>query len=241
MFTNKRFPIKDQFIFPSITLLALFIYVLSSLYIRFQVTLNDFWGVLYYARHISLDKPASLYNGFFPIGYPFLLNIFPDPNVIYFAFAINIISAATFVGLVSILFFQLKKSGWGLIAVFCMAVFYPLFFRYANTTSADISTAAFSMGGIYFLWRSDLEKSEHAHPIQSDLLCGLFFGLSAIFRNHAIISTAAILLAYSSVFGFRRIWARKSILISPIGNEFRLRQKLRTTTSPGCRYASAQQ
>lgn len=213
MSESKILTSKNQYIFLITTLVAIVIYLLSSIYIRFQVTLNDFWGVLYYAKHLSISEPASLYNGFYPIGYPFLLSFVPYAYVTYFAFVINIISAGLFVGLISKFFFLMKDSGWGVVIVFLLTISYPLIFRYASTTSADMATAAFSIAGVYFLWKNEFQNSLHDHQMGNDVLSGLFFGLSAIFRGHGIIAAAAILLAYTAVTGVRRLWMRKTILI----------------------------
>jgi len=214
MFKDRIFASKNQYILPVTALVSIIIYLISSFYIRFQVTLNDFWGVLYYAKHLSIFEPASLYNGFFPIGYPFLLSFLPYAYVIYFAFAINIVSAGLFTGLISSLFFSIKKSGLGVLLVFLITLSYPLIFRYASTTSADMATAAFSIGGVYFLWRSEFQNRIHDHQTRDDILAGLLFGFSAIFRSHGIISAAAILLAYTLMTGIRRLWMRKTILIT---------------------------
>ncbi|MCX6078724.1 MAG: hypothetical protein NTW32_04245, partial [Chloroflexi bacterium] len=45
-------------------------------------------------------------------------------------------------------------------------------------------------------------------------LAGLLFGFSALFRSHGIISSAAILLAYTAVMGIRKIWMKKAVPIT---------------------------
>ena len=39
----------------------------------FYVDLNDFWGNLFAAEQLDPREPASLHNGFYPIGYLLLL------------------------------------------------------------------------------------------------------------------------------------------------------------------------
>ena len=217
MFKNKALIKGDKYIFAISFLIAFAIYLASGIFIRFQVALNDFWGVLYYAKHLSLTEPASLYNGFFPIGYPFILRFIPYGYVIYFAFALNIFFAGLFAGCLSAFFFTMKRSGWGVIPVFIVTVFYPLVFRYTNTISPDIGTAAFSLGGIYLLWKDEFQDNQNNHQTRDDFLAGLLFGFSALFRGHGIISSIAILLSFSVVMGVRRLWSRKIIPI-PIEN-----------------------
>ena len=49
----------------------------------FYVELNDFWGNLFAAEQLDLRQPASLHNGFYPIGYLLLLRVLAlgDPVV----------------------------------------------------------------------------------------------------------------------------------------------------------------
>ncbi len=215
MLTTKSLSTAGRKVFAIAFLVGAAIFTASGSFIHFQVVLNDFWGVLYYGKHLSIFQPVSLYNGFFPIGYPFLLSFIPDNYVIYYAFALNILFSALFLGWLTSLFYSLDKSRWGVGLVCLAAVLYPLFFQYANTISPDLGAAAFSIGGVYLLWLAELQGREQSgHPIRDDILAGLLFGFSALFRSHGIISAAAILLAYSLTCGFRRLWQRKALALS---------------------------
>lgn len=214
MLKNKSLTFNYQVVFPFTFLFALILFSICGFYMRFQVAHNDFWGVLYYSKHLSFSEPASFYNGFFPIGYPFLLHFIPYSFVTYFAFALSIALTGLFVGWLSSLFFLISKSFGGLLAVLVATISYPLFFHYANTTSPDIGAAAFSMGGIYFLWKHEFQDQHNIHQVRDDILSGLFFGCSALFRSHGIVSAAAILLAYSIMLGVRTLWKRKTIPIT---------------------------
>jgi hypothetical protein len=214
MLKNKGFSDPSRTIFPVAFCLGVIVFLASSYYINFQVVLNDFWGVLYYSRHLSLSEPASLYNGFFPIGYPFLLHFIPYSYVVFFAFALNILFSGLFLGWISNLIYMLRKSIWGAVFVFWVTLLYPLFFQYSVTTSPDIGAAALSIGGVYFLWKRDLVQDSSAHLLRDDLIAGLLFGIAALFRSHGVISAAAILAGYFVVMGMRRIWERKYLLIS---------------------------
>jgi hypothetical protein len=195
MLKNRSFAFNNQVVFTITFLLGLILFSICGYYMRFQVAHNDFWGVLYYGKHLSFSEPASLYNGFF-------------------AFALSIALASLFVGWLSNLFFLIKKSVWGLVAILVAAISYPLFFHYANTTSPDIGAAALSMGGIYFLWKHEFQVERSLHQVRDDILSGLLFGFSALFRSHGIVSAAAILLAYTIMLGLRAIWQRKAIPIT---------------------------
>lgn len=214
MFGTKPLTLNARIIFLAVFLIAAAIFFISGTYIHFHVVLNDFWGVLYYARHLSLSDAGSLYNGFFPIGYPILLHIVPDSLVIYFAFGLSIIFGGLFVGWTSGLFYLIKKSTWGAALLSLMTILFPLIFRYANTTSPDMGTAAFSMGGVYYLWKNEVTKGQNNHNILDDVICGVFLGISAIFRSHGIVSAAAILLAYIFTSGLAKLWQRKYIFIA---------------------------
>jgi len=214
MIKNNLSDKTDQYIFSLNFVIAIAIYTVSGFFIRFQMALNDFWGVLFYAKHLSLAEPASLYNGFFPIGYAFILSFIPYGYVTYFAYALNIVCAALFVGCLSVFFFTMKRSVWGVIPIFIVTVFYPLVFHYANAVSPDIGTAAFSLSGTYLLWKAEFRDNDTDHQTRDDFLAGLLFGLSALFRSHGIISAVAILFSYSVVMGVRRLWSRKTIVIT---------------------------
>jgi hypothetical protein len=214
MFRNKVLFKGDRPIFIISFLVTIAIFLYSGFFIRFQVALNDFWGVLYYAKHLTLTDPASLYNGFFPIGYAFLFRFIPYGYVAYFAFAINIVTMGLFAGWLSTLFFRMKKSAWAVIPVFLVTMFYPLIFCYGNTTGPDIGTAALAFGGIYFLWKSEFGEDRNIHQTRDDFLAGLLFGLAALFRSHGIIISGAVLLSYTAVMGIRQMWERKTIPIT---------------------------
>ena len=216
MFKNNFLKGTDRFIFSISFVIAIVIYTASGFYIGFQMALNDFWGVLYYAKHLSLTQLPSLYNGFFPIGYAFILSLIPYGYVTRVAYVLNILVAGLFVSCLTLFFFTMKGSKWGALPVFIATAFYPLVYHYANAVSPDIGMAAFTLAGTYLLWKDEFLGSPSQHQTRNDILAGFLLGLSALFRSHGIISSVAVLFSFAVVMGVRRLWARKTVLITLI-------------------------
>jgi hypothetical protein len=194
-------------------LITTVLFLASAWYVQFHVPLNDFWGVLYYARNLSLAERASLYNGFYPIGYPLLLKLFPADGVIQAAFVSNVLLAglllASTAGLISLRdsFVAVAATGVGLLV-------HPLVVRYANTPGPDIGASAFVSCAVYFLWRDGfLGKDPPAHRM-SGIVSGVFLGLASLWRSHAIVISVAIILSYVLVMGPRALWSRREIVLA---------------------------
>jgi hypothetical protein len=194
-------------------LITTVLFLASAWYVQFHVPLNDFWGVLYYARNLSLAERASLYNGFYPIGYPLLLKLFPTDGVIQAAFVSNVLLAglllASTAGLISLRdsFVAVAATGVGLLV-------HPLVVRYANTPGPDIGASAFVSCAVYFLWRDGfLGKDPPAHRM-SGIVSGVFLGLASLWRSHAIVISVAIILSYVLVMGPRALWSRREIVLA---------------------------
>ncbi len=200
--------------------LAFGTYITTARAISFHVVLNDFWTVFYYARNLTQSIPESLQNSLFPIGYATVLHLIPVRHALWMAFLLNIGLASLAVTAASALALSgnnfLRAALVGLVAIF-----YPLTFRYANTTGPDIGVATFIALGVYFLWKDELAPRREGLGIWDRLavrfslpLAGACLGLASLWRSHAITTGAAILLVYALFTGFQPFWRRKGLWVT---------------------------
>lgn len=186
---------RPPFFVALVLVAAFFVAVKTST--RFFVGLNDFWGLLFYARHLSWSEKASLYNGFYPVGYALLLRLFPYSYVIQFASLTN----AFFAGLLAASVLGLvwsARSRWAAMLACLSGVLFPLTFQYSLYLVPDIGSAALTAFAVFLLFRQELNDD----PMSSFTgwqygLAGIALGLASLWRSHAILSSLAILAVYS--------------------------------------------
>jgi len=202
--------------------LAIITYTITARALSFHVVLNDFWTVFYYARNLSQSIPESLQNSLFPVGYAAVLHLMPVRHALWMAFYLNVGLASLAVIATS----GLALAGnnlWRAALVGLAAIFYPLTFRYANTTGPDIGVATFIALGLYFLWNDELAPAARRGGLGiwgrlgegfSLPLAGACLGLASLWRSHAIIAGVAILLVYAVLVGFKPFWRRKGLWVT---------------------------
>lgn len=171
-------------------------------YLEFHVSGIDFWSVLYYGRRMTLAEPGSLYNGFYPLGYAFLIGRMPFTYVRPLAYILNALLAGLFTASVSTLFLHARAVPATLLALYA-SVAAPFIFATANTLGPDMGAAAFTAFGVFLLWRDRFEGKNEAFSDLGSLLAGASLGLAYSFRSHAIVSSAAIFAAYLLLMGLR--------------------------------------
>lgn len=175
-------------------------------YMQFHSTGNDFWNVLYYGRNMTLSQPESLYNGFYPFGYAFLIGQMPFTYILPIAYIINSLLTGFFTASVSTLVFYTRNFFAIFIATFS-SIAAPFVFQNAHTIGPDIGAAAFVAFAIFLLWKNHFEEqSEHA---QLDfILVGASLGLGFLTRTHVIVSAVAIFVSYFLLIGIRPFRSR---------------------------------
>ncbi|CAG0961853.1 hypothetical protein ANAEL_00675 [Anaerolineales bacterium] len=178
-------------------------------YIEFHAESNDFWNILYYGRHMSLAELESLYNGFFPFGYALLIGQLPFTYVRPLAYLLNALLAGLFTASASTLVVYARSTSATLVALFA-SVAAPFIFQNANTLSPDIGSVSFTAFAIFLLWRDRLGGGQEEMSDLRAILAGLSLGLAFLWRNHAIVSSVAILAGYLLFTRIRplrpRIW-----------------------------------
>lgn len=159
----------------------------------FYVFLNDFWGIYFYASNMSLAEPQSLYNGFFPIGYPLIVKYIPAGLLLPGAYLLN----AIFIGILITTSALLVGKAYGYLAasiVAALIALYPLYFRYANTLGPDIGTAALTGCAVWLLWKDRLASGSPS--VLNLIVAGALLGASALLRTHCLVLSLAIIASF---------------------------------------------
>ncbi len=204
---------KDRWLFFLVLILVTAFVIVVKFRTRFFVGQNDFWSLLFYARHLSWSEKASLYNGFYPIGYALLLRLFPYSYVIYLASLTN----ALFAGLLAASVFGLVWSTrrlWPAIFALLLAVSYPLIFQYSIYLVPDIGSAALTALAVFLLFKDDLSGVSDSRSRNWHYgLAGVALGAASLWRSHAVVSSLAIIVAYCLT---HRIPFRRADVILPL-------------------------
>lgn len=177
---------------------------------QFHALGNDYWNILYYGRHMTLSQPESLYNGFYPFGYPLLIGQMPFTYVLPLSYALNALLAGLLVASVSTLI-SYSDSIPATILAFYSALAAPFVYQNAITLSPDIGAAAFTAFAIFLLCRDWFAPVPQTSVCDSDklkfvvlpILAGISLGLSFLWRTHALVSIVAILAGYLLLNGIR--------------------------------------
>jgi len=171
-------------------------------YMQFHAESNDFWNILYYGRHMTLAKPESLYNGFFPFGYALLIGQMPFTYVLSLSYVLNALLAGLFTASTSTLVASARSTFATAIAFFA-SIAAPFIFKNANILSPDIGSVAFTAFAIFLLWRDHLDGEQEQPSDLRAILVGLSLGMAFLWRNHAIVSSVAVLAGYFIFAGIR--------------------------------------
>jgi len=169
---------------------------------QFHALSSDYWNILYYGRNMTLSQPESLYNGFYPFGYAFLIGQMPFTYVLPLSYLMNALLAGLFVASVSTLV-AYTDSIPATIVAFYSSIAAPFVFQNANTLSPDIGAAAFTAFAVYLLCRNWLDQKKKEPTDPQLILAGVSLGLSFLWRTHAAASIAAVLAGYILLTGIR--------------------------------------
>jgi hypothetical protein len=166
-------------------------------YLGFYTILNDFWGTLFLAEHLSLADPRSLHNGFFPIGYPAVVRVLLNQDILVWAYLMSAAASAATLGIVTRAVEQWTNASAIPVLAATLLALHPLFFLYGITTGPDAPTLLLSTTGVVLLlWSCASERD------RSFVLAGLLLGAAGLFRQHgfpfAIASLLGVALAFPS-------------------------------------------
>lgn len=183
-------------------------------YTQFHALSNDYWNILYYGRNMTLAQPESLYNGFYPFGYAFVIGQMPFTYVLELSYLLNALLTGLLVASVSTLI-SYTRSIPATIVAFYSSIAAPFLFQNANTLSPDIGAAAFTAFAVFLLCKNWFAPdSDELTDIQS-ILVGIALGLSFLWRTHAAVSMVAVTAGYILLTGLRpirpRLWMTGSL------------------------------
>jgi hypothetical protein len=171
---------------------------------QFHALSNDYWNILYYGRNMTLAQPESLYNGFYPFGYAFLIGQMPFTYVLPLSYLLNALLSGLFIASVSTLV-AYTDSIPATIVAFYSSIAAPFVFQNANTLSPDIGAAAFTAFAVFLLCQNWFDKEQQELSDAQLILVGISLGLSFLWRTHAAVSIVAILAGYVLLKGIRPI------------------------------------
>ncbi|HCK66147.1 MAG TPA: hypothetical protein DHW49_07760, partial [Anaerolineae bacterium] len=185
---------------------------------QFHSTGNDFWNILYYGRNMTLSEPESLYNGFYPFGYAFIIGQMPFTYILPIAYIINSLLAGLFTASTATLSLYARNVFAVLIATFG-SIAAPFVFQSTHTIGPDIGAAAFVAFAVFLLWKNHFEEQFPFPKLGEGLgvreltdlhsiLIGASLGLGFLTRTHVIVSVIAIFIGYFLLFGIRPFRSR---------------------------------
>jgi hypothetical protein len=184
---------------------------------QFHALSNDYWNILYYGRHMSLSQPESLYNGFYPFGYAFLIGQMPFTYVLSLSYVLNALLTGLFIASVSTLVAYTDSIPATVVAFYC-SLAAPFVFQNANTLSPDIGAAAFTAFAVFLLCHTWFGAGQNQLSDTQLILAGVSLGLSFLWRTHAIVSIVAILVGYVLLTGIRpfRPWILLAVSLAGV-------------------------
>lgn len=181
---------------------------------QFHALSNDYWNILYYGRRMTLAQPGSLYNGFYPFGYAFVIGQMPFTYVLSLSYILNALLAGLLAASVSTLVSHTGSIPATLLA-FYASLAEPFLFQNANTLSPDIGAAAFTAFAVFLLCQRWFDEAQNGVSAVQSILAGVSLGLSFLWRTHAAVSIVAILAGYILLTGLRPVRALL-LLLAPL-------------------------
>ena len=157
--------------------------ILTGLYSNFFPSANDFWGNLEISREINYRIPATLYHGFYPIGYGIFLRFFLGGNPVVAAYIANIVFGILLL-VVAAYFGDLILESNILVFLYILTLsVHPSLFIYINTPLGDIGSAAFSTFGGMLLLSSLVDENDKQRMGLLFTIGMLFGGIIAWFSD----------------------------------------------------------
>ena len=197
-----------QVVFP----LSLLVYFLLNSWIilasNAHALLNDFWFLKQVSVRSQWGDPASLYDGFFPYLYPFMLKFVPESLLLHSTALLSLLAACLTITFVYLSAKYLVGPIWAIVAVWIVAL-QPQFFTYATVSSADSLAALPVAAAIWVLIRE--WNGNNPNFIRALFFAGLLIGVGASLRYHTLL-----LLIIPLVLGVTVKHARLKSIIAAI-------------------------
>lgn len=184
------------------------LHAVLSAWMHYHVRLNDFWAVYFIATRMDFADPNTVQNGFFPIGYPFLLLISPLSEI-HTAFILNTLATGCIAAATAYIAWNAVGPRWA-AATSLLALLVPATASYAFVTSPDAPmTALLTLAGAVVVYA----LREHPSPkVYAFFLAGVLAGFAALFRSHALL-IGFMLIAIGGMVSGRRVPSLASGLV----------------------------
>ncbi len=167
---------------------------------HFAILANDAFPLLFQAESLSFSDPRSFYNGFFPIGYPFLLRgllLVGRQHIDATGLFFNIALAAPLIWcLLKLVASQGWSKWWSLLGV-TVAIFLPEMLRGVLSLRPDYIVTVLATAAFLCYQRERFG------------LAGLLLGVACLFRTHAL----ALVIAFVIITLIYHNWKAASRLL----------------------------
>jgi len=165
-----------------------------NLWFGFHIGMNDFWGHYYQAENLNFSDPQTLYDGFFPIGYPVLLRFAPGGDFIEAGFAIAAAGRVLYLGIFGSVALRLLPGAWALFATAALSLV-PRVFENALTPGADLPMLVLGFAGASCVLLATLREEPSRGRFAWMITGGALMGLSGLVRQHGLVMAAGVFLA----------------------------------------------
>lgn len=153
--------------------------------IGFHPAVNDVLGIVSIAQGIDWSDPATLHNGFFPIGLPVLFAVLPQGSWL----AVGTCASLTLgiVALVAtwVIATRLVSAWWALLAVVVLSVD-PTFAAYVASPGPDVIALGLATAGVA-VYVAEATGRGVAVRLWVIACSGALFGIAGLFRYHAAL------------------------------------------------------
>lgn len=181
---------RDVWIYACLYSLAL---LLLNYWNGFHVGINDFWANYYQADNQDFSDAATLYDGFFPIGYPTLLRLAPGDDYIEAGFAIAAAFRIFLIGVFGTLALRYLPGTWALGATAAFSIL-PRVFENVFAPAADLPMLVLGLAGAGCLMIAGEGERDRRTRLSLWIAAGALFGLSGLIRQHGLVLAAGFML-----------------------------------------------
>jgi hypothetical protein len=160
----------------------------------FHVGMNDFWCHYYQAENLDIANPQTLYDGFFPIGYPAMLRLMPGEDFIEAGFVIASASRVLYLGAFGMVALWFLPGAWALAATVALSLV-PRIFENVLTPGADLPMLVIGFSGASLVLIASLREARDRRHLMLMLAGGALMGASGLIRQHGLVMAAGMFLA----------------------------------------------
>lgn len=164
----------------------------------FHVGLNDFWGNYYHAENLDFANARSLYDGFYPIGYPVLLRGMPVDDLLAAGFLLAAAARVMFIGLFGSLALALVSGPWALIATISLSLI-PRMFQHVLTPTADIPMLIPLLSGAALQLLAVVSEGTRRQRVWNMIGAGVLLGAAGLLRQHALAMALGLMIGCALV------------------------------------------